>query len=53
MLKQVEGDAGLPVPKEAGQQETILVRIDGFQKVFKYRYNCISEGFRDLLEATC
>ena len=35
MLKQVEGDAGLPVPKEAGQQETILVRMDGFPKVFK------------------
>ena len=30
---QVGGDAGLPLPKEAGQQETIIVRMDDFPKV--------------------
>merc|ERR1711934_1245924 len=29
---QVEGETGLPSPKEAGQGETILVRMDNFPK---------------------
>ena len=30
---QIEGETGLPSPKEAGQKETILVRMDDFPKV--------------------
>ena len=30
---QMEGETGLPSPKEAGQRETILVRMDNFPKV--------------------
>ena len=30
---QMEGETGLPSPKEAGQKETILVRMDDFPKV--------------------
>ena len=30
---QIEGVTGLPIPKEAGQRETILVRMDDFPKV--------------------
>jgi len=29
---QIEGETGLPIPKEAGQRETILVRMDDFPK---------------------
>ena len=29
----MEGETGLPSPKEAGQKETILVRMDDFPKV--------------------
>ena len=32
---QIEGEVGLPSPKEAGQRETILVRMDDFPKVFQ------------------
>ena len=30
---QIEGETGLPNPKEAGQRETIVVRMDDFPKV--------------------
>ena len=30
---QIEGETGLPSPKEAGQKESILVRMDDFPKV--------------------
>ena len=33
--RQIEGETGLPIPKEAGQRETILVRMDDFPKVVK------------------
>ena len=61
---QVGGDAGLPLPKEAEQQETIIVRMDDFPKVVQ-RNNYLlkvpnseycseikhfSKGFRNLLE---
>ena len=34
-MHQIEGETGLPSPKEAGQRETILVRMDDFPKVFQ------------------
>ena len=30
---QVDGETGLPSPKEAGKRETIVVRMDDFPKV--------------------
>ena len=33
ITSQIEGETGLPSPKEAGQKETILVRMDDFPKV--------------------
>ena len=35
LVHQIKGETGLPSPKEAGQKETILVRMDDFPKVFK------------------
>ena len=53
-IRQIEGETGLPIPKEAGQRETILVRMDDFPKVCAKIQNIeidLSSGFRDLLEA--